>query len=144
MTGRGAAGDDAVGADKAEIAEVLMRYATGIDQRDWDLFRTCFTDDVVAAYDAVATWNGVDAITGFMDAAHADMGHTLHRLGNLVIEVEGDTATARAYVDVILMTTGGQEGLNCVGVYDDDLVRTPAGWRIRRRHFTMVRTQRLG
>jgi hypothetical protein len=27
-------------ADKHEIAEVLNRYATGIDRRDWALFRT--------------------------------------------------------------------------------------------------------
>ena len=33
-----------------DIAEVIVRYATGIDTRDWDLFRTCFTDDVQADY----------------------------------------------------------------------------------------------
>ena len=29
----------AEGTAKQEIAEVLVRYATGIDRRDWDLFR---------------------------------------------------------------------------------------------------------
>jgi len=29
------------------VEKLLVRYATGIDQRDWDLIRTCFTDDAV-------------------------------------------------------------------------------------------------
>ena len=32
------------------ITDVLVRYATGIDTRNWPLFRTCFTDDVQADY----------------------------------------------------------------------------------------------
>ncbi|ADH67532.1 MULTISPECIES: nuclear transport factor 2 family protein [Nocardiopsis] len=32
--------------DRAEISEVQTRYATGTDSRDWELFRSCFTDEV--------------------------------------------------------------------------------------------------
>ena len=32
------------------IEAVLIRYATAIDRRDWDLFATCFVDDVEANY----------------------------------------------------------------------------------------------
>ena len=31
--------------DRQDISELLVRYATGIDRRDWPLFRTVFTDD---------------------------------------------------------------------------------------------------
>lgn len=122
-----------------EIQEVLVRYATGIDRRDWDLFRTCFTDDVVAAYDGVGEWHGVDEITAYMSAVHADLGHTLHRLSNMAVTVEGDTATARTYVDAVIMAADGASGVNPVGFYDDELVRSSDGWRIRRRTFTSVR-----
>ena len=47
-----------------------------------------------------------------MITSHADMGHTMHRLSNLAITVDGDTATARSYVDAILMAADGQTGLN--------------------------------
>lgn len=124
--------------DKQDIAEVVVRYSTGIDRRDWDLFRTCFTDDVIAAYDGIATWDSVDAITDFMEASHADMGHTMHRLTNIVISVDGDAATARTYVDAVLMASDGQSGLNPRGIYEDRLVRTADGWRIRHRRYTMV------
>jgi 3-phenylpropionate/cinnamic acid dioxygenase small subunit len=124
-----------------DIANVLVRYATGIDRRDWELFRTCFTVDVVAEYDGIGTWHGVEEITEFMRTVHAGMGHTMHRVGNLAISVDGDRATARSYVDALLMAADGNSGVNAVGFYDDELVRAVDGWRIARRHFTTVRTR---
>lgn len=125
--------------DLYDIQEVLVRYATGIDRRDWDLFRRCFTEDVQADYEGVASWNSPDEIADYMAAAHAGMGHTMHRLSNIAITVDGDRATARTYVDAVLMAADGQSGVNPVGFYDDDLVRTRDGWRICRRTFTSVR-----
>ena len=70
--------------------DVLLRYATGIDRRDWPLFRTVFTDDCQLDYGEVGSWKGVDAVTEFMQQAHAMAGHTMHRLTNQVITVDGD------------------------------------------------------
>lgn len=131
-------------ADRQDVAEVLVRYASGIDQRDWDRFRTCFTDEVVADYQDIAVWHGVDEITAFMEAAHAGMGHTMHRITNIDVVVDGDRATARSYVDAVLLDLDGTSGFNPVGFYDDELVRTADGWRIARRRFTMVRAGTIG
>lgn len=123
---------------KQEIAEVLVRYATGIDSRDWPLFRTCFTADVRGEYEGLPVWDGVDVIAEYMEEVHAPMGHTLHRLSNLAIEVDGMTATARTYVDAILMAADGASGVNAIGFYDDELVSGLDGWQITRRRFTSV------
>ena len=125
--------------DREDITEVLVRYATGIDRRDWPLFRTVFTDDCVLDYGEIGTWNGVDAVTEFMDQSHAMAGHTMHRLSNHAIAVDGDTATARTYIDGLIMAQDNNSGVNAIGFYDDELVRTPAGWRIAWRRFTAVR-----
>jgi hypothetical protein len=125
-------------ADKQDIAEVLLRYATGIDTRDWDLFRSCFADDLLAEYGGIATWDSAAAITEYMEASHAGMGHSMHQLSNLAITVDGDEANARSYVDGVLMAADGQSGLNPRGIYEDRLVRTAAGWRIIYRRYTMV------
>lgn len=125
--------------DVQAIQEVLVRYATGIDRRDWDLFRTCFTDDVSAEYEGVGTWTSVDEITAYMAEVHADLGYTLHRVSNMAITIDGDAATSRTYVDAVIMAADGQSGVNPVGYYDDGLVRTADGWRIHRRTFTQVR-----
>lgn len=125
---------------RQEISQVLVRYATGIDRRDWALFRTCFTDDVQAEYEGLPPWDGVDAITDYMRDVHASMGHTLHRLTNIDIELDADgtTARSRTYVDAVLMAADGGSGVNPIGFYDDELVATEAGWRIARRRFTHV------
>ncbi|HZM31081.1 MAG TPA: nuclear transport factor 2 family protein [Acidimicrobiales bacterium] len=123
---------------KQDIAEVLVRYTAAIDRRDWDLLRTCFTEDCRADYGGIGSWRGVDGITDYMVTAHAGMGHTLHRLSNIVVSLDGDAADARSYVDAVVMAADGRSGINAMGFYDDRLERTGAGWRIAERRFTRV------
>ncbi|OMB97522.1 polyketide cyclase [Mycobacterium sp. NS-7484] len=125
--------------DRDDIVDVLVRYATGIDRRDWPLFRTVFTEDCVLDYGEIGSWSGVDAVTEFMEQTHAMAGHTLHRMSNHAITVDGDTAAARTYVDALILAQDNNSGVNAVGFYDDELVRTENGWRIARRRFTSVR-----
>ena len=130
--------------DRQEISDLLVRYATGIDSRDWPLFRTVFTDDCHLDYGEIGVWNGVDEVTNFMDQTHAMAGDTMHRLTNQAIAVGGDKASARTYVDAVIMFGGNQAGVNALGFYDDEIVRTPDGWRIARRRFTQVRVTTFG
>ncbi|HUE11343.1 MAG TPA: nuclear transport factor 2 family protein [Steroidobacteraceae bacterium] len=125
--------------DEQEITALLTRYATGIDRRDWALFQTCFTDDVRTDYGSFGQWNSAAQITAFMQQAHAGMGHTLHRLSNFVISAQGQSAIARSYVDALLMSgAAGGDVHRGIGFYDDELVKTEQGWRIRFRRFTPV------
>jgi 3-phenylpropionate/cinnamic acid dioxygenase small subunit len=130
--------------DRQDIADVLLRYATGIDRRDWPLFRTVFTYDCELDYGEVGSWKGVDAVTEFMQQAHAMAGHTMHRLTNQVITVDGDAAQARTYVDALIMLGDNTSGVNAAGFYDDEMVRTERGWQIVRRRFTQVRVAPVG
>ncbi|MCV7172512.1 MULTISPECIES: nuclear transport factor 2 family protein [Mycolicibacterium] len=130
--------------DRLDITDVLVRYATGIDRRDWPLFRTVFTDDCVLDYGEIGSWDGIDAVADFMEQTHAMAGHTLHRMSNQAIAVDGDTASARSYVDALIMSADNTSGVNAVGFYDDDLTRTAEGWRIARRRFTVVRVVPVG
>lgn len=130
--------------DRQDITDVLVRYATGIDRRDWPLFRTVFTDDCELDYGEIGTWSGVDAVTDFMEQSHATAGHTMHRMTNHVITVDGDRAEARTYVDGLILFGDNTSGAHAVGIYDDDVVRTEGGWRIARRRFTPVRVTMVG
>jgi 3-phenylpropionate/cinnamic acid dioxygenase small subunit len=130
---------------KQDIADVLVRYATGIDRRDWVLFRSCFTADCRAEYEGIGAWESADAITDFMVDAHAGMGHTLHRISNVAVDLapDGEHAVARSYVDGILMAPDDESGFNPFGFYDDELVHAAEGWRIARRTFTMIHFRTL-
>ena len=121
--------------DHDQISQVLIRYATGIDQKDWPLLRTCWTDDVVVDYDTLGQYTGADTLTEVMKQTHQNMGPTYHRVSNFVIDVDGGRAAVRSYVHAVLLITPGDPSnwLDAVGHYDDEFVRHPAGWRISRR-----------
>lgn len=128
---------------QAQIAEVLVRYATGIDQRNWDLFRTCWTSDVVADYGDIGQFSGIDALTDFMFASHNGMGSTHHRLTNfdIVINEGGGRADVRCYVHAVLIAVPGDAStwIDALGHYDDVFVRTADGWRISHRNVHIAR-----
>lgn len=121
--------------DRAQIAEVLIRYATGIDRRDWALFRSCWTDAIDADYDTVGRFSNANEITDAMTTIHANMGPTYHRMSNFVIDVDGDRAAVRSYVHAVLMVTAGDPNnwVDAIGHYEDVFVRTAEGWRISNR-----------
>ena len=127
------------------ISAVLVRYATGIDRRDWDLFRSCFTPECKVDYGEIGAWNGVDEITAFMVAVHEHCGFTLHRISNVSVERLPDGAQAQSYVDAVIMGPDNRDGVRAIGYYDDELVHSDGGgWQIARRHFTTVHVGTVG
>jgi 3-phenylpropionate/cinnamic acid dioxygenase small subunit len=130
--------------DHQDITELILRYATAIDRREWSLFGTIFTDDAELDYGEVGKWRGADEVAQFMEQAHATARYTMHRLTNPVISVDDDQAEARTYIDALIIVADDQSGVNAVGFYDDRLVRTDEGWRINRRMFTPVRVTTVG
>jgi SnoaL-like domain len=125
--------------DEQEIIALLTRYATGIDRRDWPLFQSCFTEDTRTDYGTFGQWTSAAQIAAFMQQAHAEVGPTLHRLSNFAISAQGEGAVARSYVDALLMPgPAGGDVRRGIGFYDDELVKTTQGWRIRARRFTAV------
>jgi hypothetical protein len=119
---------------------VLTRYARAVDTRDWDLFRTCFTADVVADYGDLGSWNDIEALSSFMIEAHLGMGPTQHRLTNFLIEIDGDSANVVTYVHAVtVLASGPDDWFDTVGTYEDHLVRQSGSWHIARRTFRTTR-----
>ena len=127
--------------DRCQIRDLLVRYATAIDTRNWTLFRTCFTEHASTDYGGIGSWSDVDGIARFMEAAHVGFGNTNHMLSNFVIDVDGDRARATSYVHVVLAYARDPGNwVESVGRYEDSLVRTPAGWQIAERRTILTRT----
>jgi 3-phenylpropionate/cinnamic acid dioxygenase small subunit len=124
--------------DHDEIVDVLIRYATAIDRRDWSLFRSCFTAYCTSDY-GFGTWSDLDGLTNFMAEFHAPLGLTMHRITNPVTDVDGDTASARSYLHALLTFAAPDAYYEALGIYDDRLVHTDEGWKISHRTYTAVR-----
>ncbi len=88
--------------DRAEISDVQLRYATGLDSRDWPLFRSCFADEIETDFTSIfgGTPRKVSA-DKWTEAARrtlSGLAATQHMITNHVITVDGDNATCVAYV----------------------------------------------
>ena len=92
--------------DRDEIVELTHRYATAIDSRQYSLLATVFTDDAELDYGVVGQWTGAAEVTQFMEMAHVGATHTLHRMTNQVIALDGDSGTVRTYVDALILFEG--------------------------------------
>jgi hypothetical protein len=55
-----------------------------------------------------------------------------------VVEIDGDTATARWWFSELKKPVGGDSWLYMIGVYQDTLVRLDIGWRFAKRSQTTV------
>lgn len=125
--------------DEHAIRALLVAYGTSIDQRNWERFRSCFSNDCHADYGQFGTWQGADAITSYMEQAHRDLGPTLHRITNMECVIEDSFVRSRCYVDALLMpATEGGPIHRGIGFYDDQLAHEASGWKIARRNFTPV------
>jgi hypothetical protein len=116
---------------RQDVADVLVRYATGIDRRDWELLRSCFTADCEVDYGDIGRWHGAAEIVEWMRLVHEPCGHTMHRITNQTVTAKGDGVSARSYVDALIMSADNQSGTRATGFYDDELVVTDDGWRDR-------------
>lgn len=121
--------------DRLDIAEVLARYCVALDTRDWDLLQQVFAADAACDYGSVGSPQGIPAIAAAIRGTIGDLDATQHLTGNVLVDLDGDRATASCYLlsqHVRRGQEGGEEYL-IGGRYHDELVRTPDGWRIRTR-----------
>ena len=121
--------------DKIAISELLARYSTALDTRDWGGLAEVFLPDAECDYGALGNPRGVDAITELIRSTIADLDATQHLVGNVVVDVRGDEASADCYLisQHIRKGTPGGDHYFLGGRYSDRVVRTPAGWRIAHR-----------
>jgi 3-phenylpropionate/cinnamic acid dioxygenase small subunit len=121
--------------DRARIHELTVRYALGVDRRDFDEVRACFAGD--ARVDYGEHYRGdVPGFIAFLRSGLARFSTTMHLLGNQLIELDGDTARVETYCVAYHRPTaaGGENDLLVVGVrYLDATARTDGAWRIARR-----------
>lgn len=122
--------------DKAAIIEVLNLYAFALDSHQWDLFNDIFTEDVKAEFGpASAAWPDVASLTSAFEDFHKTLDTHQHTMMGHLVHVEGDKAYTFTYGNWLLVrkaAVGGPTWLGS-GWYDDELVRTDRGWRIRHR-----------
>jgi hypothetical protein len=126
--------------DRAAITDVTIRYCWALDTKDWAVLDTVFTED--ANGDLLEDVVGRVAIKKRVETALSRMDETQHLISNHQIVVRGDTATCRCYLQAQHVRKAAHGGPNFIiaGRYEDELKRTPEGWRISFRRLVVMWT----
>jgi len=121
--------------DRIEIIGVLDRYAEALDQRRWGLLEQVFAPDVdfdFGEWSAHSLPEAVATMRSYLDGC----GPSQHLQGNYRVLLDGDRAKSRVYIRASHVGVGPAAGKSyeMTGEYEDELRRTPAGWRsVKRR-----------
>lgn len=121
--------------DRAGITDLFDRYLRSLDDReqkyDEHWAAAFFTEDASTATPAGEV-HGRAAVLENVAMAMRLFTRTVHFGSNYVIEVDGDRATLRGnQLSTHVLAADGELFLSG-GSTDNELVRTSAGWRLRR------------
>jgi hypothetical protein len=124
--------------DRAEIHELLMRYPRAVDQVKPEMMRSVFTEDGFLAGSLGYETRGIEDIVQMVGRIDR-YDTTFHFMGNVHIEVRGNSATTEVYCTAYhFWDVAGERQEYIMGIrYVDDLVRTADGWRVKERYLNV-------
>ena len=120
-------------ADELAIRQRVAAYSDAVNRRDAEAWGDCWTEDAVWKILGMAP-EGREAIVGFWTNVMAGFPFVVQMPSECLVQVDGDTATVRAYLTETLKGADGTRMLT-LGVYHDKLRREADGWRFSERDF---------
>lgn len=130
--------------EREQIVEVLNRLYYYTDHFMWDsLKQKIFTEmvdvDTTSLGDPTPVRITADALCQKWEGGLKDLDAVHHQAGNYIIDLEGNTAKAKAYAIAshYKKDTVGENTRTFVGSYDFKLSKTDSGWRINAFKFNL-------
>jgi hypothetical protein len=126
--------------DRIEIFELTARYADALDLLEPDDLRQVFTDDALWEVVDGMRLDGIDEIMAFMGRPEVHPG--AHLMTNVYVASVDEDVGNRQVVHLrsrgvfpVARSDPSNPTAVFYGRYDDDVVHTSAGWRIRHRRY---------
>jgi hypothetical protein len=121
--------------DLEAIRAVMHRYARALDRGDWPMMRACFTHDATDNHGHLK--GSVDTLVAGSREVMAQYWGIMHILGQIHIELAGDTAAVETYALSFhrrhAVDRPGDEDTVTGLRYLDRFMRTSDGWAIAER-----------
>ena len=121
--------------EKLAVAEAVYRYATGVDRRDWTLYRSLFTDTVTFDFSSYGPdWPprqmSADEWVAGLVPLFTGLAATQHSMTNPLATIDGDTAAITMYVQAhhVFDPTDAASWYTIGGYYEDTLARVNGRW----------------
>jgi ketosteroid isomerase-like protein len=115
--------------DAESIRNLKMRYAALCDdQYDADGIAALFTNDAIWESPALGRFEGRKAIRAFFKGASGIFSFAIHYSLNGLIEVDGDTASARWYLFMPCTVAAGNRAMWRAGIDHETYLRVDGIW----------------
>jgi hypothetical protein len=134
--------------DRAEINELLSRYAWAMADKDWTAWRATLTADATVDYTTAGGVAGTaDEAMAWLEQTMGGFDVAMSAVGNAVItdtsdsvagESAGSAGVRSLYRMVMRIPGDAPTYLEASGWYNDTVVRTDDGWRIATRFEQML------
>jgi hypothetical protein len=122
--------------DEIAIQQTLSRYSEGASRADWPQVMSTFTADAIWEVPALgARFQQHAVIQQAMAGFVGQMAYFVQINSPATIKVMGDRATAVSVIRECGKFADRDEALEILGRYEDELLRTPEGWKFTRRAF---------
>jgi ketosteroid isomerase-like protein len=121
--------------DEIEINRLLAAYSHAVMRLDAAASAAVYTEDGVLSAFSGPDVIGRAKIERMLGKVYAPLRFLSQNCGSVVIAIDGDSARASSSVSEFVQYKDKDPLSCCFGNYDDDLVRTPEGWRFTRRRF---------
>lgn len=121
---------------RAELQELIHRYAFGIDTRDWALFRSIFADELYMDFSSFSGAPGEhmsgDTWVARCRAMLPGFDATQHLLSNFMFDLDGDSGKVTVYMQAehFIANRDGDASHTLGGYYVHQVRRGPPGWKI--------------
>ncbi len=128
--------------DRLAIRERIEAYSDAVFRHDADAWIANWAEDGVWRLPALGIdLTGRPAIRAAWEQAMSAFSLAGFFAAPGLIEVDGDTATARSYTQEILVAKDGGAVRRIVGAYDDALVKRDGQWLFARRAYNVLHDQ---
>lgn len=137
--GPGAPGEQA--ADELAIRNLLAEYCHRTTTAETGAWAATWSDDARWTIPKEGVIEGREAIAATFERIRALYVLCVQEVLSGSVEVKGDEASAFWYVRELQWREGDDGeplGSELIGTYEDELVRTDAGWRFSSRVFTIL------
>jgi 3-phenylpropionate/cinnamic acid dioxygenase small subunit len=121
--------------DEREITRGLAGVARILDGKQWTALDEIFAEDLEFNYGWGGEQRGIEALRALLRRFLDVCGSTQHLIGSITVDIEGDQAVSRAYVQARHQRRDDPTGpvFDSNGEYIDRWERRVQGWRIVRR-----------
>lgn len=126
--------------DEAEVRALAAAFSDACNRGDVADFRKLWTDDAVweIGDPLPAQAVGIAAIAQMLEGLLAAWEFFVQMTHSGVVTIDGDHARARWTVQETARGRGGDRCYNNFALYEDEMVRTQAGWRFTRRKYDYI------